>query len=55
MLHLILVLVTETRMRLTDLLSLEKLSRVGLAIASKKAYRVSARSVMPDHLLLAEW
>lgn len=47
------VLVTESRMRFTDEASLAQLSALCDAIAAKKGYRVSARSVMPDHIHIA--
>ncbi|MEZ6089568.1 MAG: transposase [Pirellulaceae bacterium] len=51
--NLHLVMVTESRLRFTDETSLTKLSRMCVAVAKKKGHRVSARSVMPDHIHLA--
>lgn len=50
-LHLVLVL--DRRDRLTDENSLRTMDQSCLAIATKKGYAVSTRSVMPDHLHLA--
>lgn len=51
--NLHLVLVTEERMRFTDEPSLAKLFQLCNRIAEKKGYRVSACSVMPDHVHVA--
>ncbi len=47
------VLVVEQRSRFNDEASLTKIDRTCLAIAQKKGYAISTRSVMPDHLHLA--
>ncbi|MCC6509010.1 MAG: transposase, partial [Pirellulaceae bacterium] len=46
------VLVTETRARYTDERSLNLIAKTCDKVAAKKAYKVSRRSVMPDHLHL---
>jgi REP element-mobilizing transposase RayT len=51
--NLHLVIVTDSRLRFTDDESLARLSRLCDAIAKKKGHRVSARSVMPDHIHIA--
>ena len=51
--NLHLVLVVEHRNRFTDEESLRTIDRLCSAIARKKGYAISTRSVMPDHLHLA--
>ena len=51
--NLHLVLVVEHRNRFTDEESLRTMDRLCSAIARKKGYAISTRSVMPDHLHLA--
>lgn len=51
--NLHLVLVTDFRMRMTDEQSLAKLDLACRAIARKKGYGISIRSLMPDHLHMA--
>ncbi len=47
------VLVTESRMRFTDETSLRLMAETCDKIAIKKAYGISRRSVMPDHIHLS--
>ena len=47
------VLVTDSRMRITDERSLSLISETCDKVAVKKSYQVVIRSVMPDHLHLA--
>jgi len=51
--NLHIVLVVEHRHRFTDAESLRTIGRSCLAIAKKKGYAISTRSMMPDHLHLA--
>ncbi len=51
--NLHLVLVVEHRDRFTDAESLKTMDRWCSAVAKKKGYAISTRSVMPDHLHLA--
>lgn len=48
-----LVLVTDSRMRMTDRVSLDKMNRMAAIIAEKKGHFLSIRSVMPDHIHIA--
>jgi REP element-mobilizing transposase RayT len=47
------VLVTDSRMRITDERSLNLIGEICDKVAAKKAYRMACRSVMPDHVHLA--
>ena len=51
--NLHLVIVTDQRMRMTDEQSLRKVSEMCAATSKKKGHRISARSVMPDHVHMA--
>jgi REP element-mobilizing transposase RayT len=47
------VLVTDERLRFTDVASLQRMAEVCDRVASKKGYRLSRRAIMPDHTHLS--